>query len=206
MPSTEAQVQSNEIREAILTAAQARLLRFGYHKTTMAEIADEAGMSAANLYRYFENKQDIVAECANRCIDDRLQSLRAIVRAPNRSPSEKLLSYAAELVADSHALTGPDSMIGELVDTITRERRDLLRSKHMIHYSLISEILVAGNASGEFAVDDIDTCARNIFSAFALFDVPIFIGLYDRDEFDARAEGVVRLLLDGLRPKPATVG
>jgi AcrR family transcriptional regulator len=206
MPSTEAQAQPDEIREAILTAAQARLLRFGYHKTTMAEIADEAGMSAANLYRYFENKQDIVAECANRCIDDRLQSLRAIVRDPNRSPSEKLLSYADELVADSHALTGPDSMIGELVDTITRERRDLLRSKHMIHYSLISEILAAGNASGEFAVDDIDTCATNIFSAFALFDVPIFIGLYDRDEFDARAEGVVRLLLDGLRPKPGTVG
>ncbi|MFP6681090.1 MAG: TetR/AcrR family transcriptional regulator [Gammaproteobacteria bacterium] len=206
MPPTEAQALPDEIREAILTAAQTRLLRFGYHKTTMVEIANEAGMSAANLYRYFKNKQDIVAECANRCIDDRLQSLRAIVRDSNLSPTEKLLTYAAELVADSHALTGSDSMIGELVDTITRERRDLLRSKHMIHYSLINEILVAGNTSGEFAVDDIDTCARNIFSAFALFDVPIFIGLYDRDEFDARAEGVVRLLLDGLRPKPAKVG
>lgn len=97
-------------------------------------------------------------------------------------------------------------MIGELVDTIARERRDLIRSKHMMHYSLISEILVAGNASGEFAVDDIDICARNSFSAFALSNVPIFVGLYNRDEFDARAEGVVRLLLDGLRPKPATVG
>lgn len=74
MPSTEAQAQPHEIREAILTAAQTRLLRFGYHKTTMAEIANEAGMSAANLYRYFKNKQDIVAECADRCIDDRLQS------------------------------------------------------------------------------------------------------------------------------------
>ncbi len=206
MPSIEAQAQPEEIRESILNAAQARLLRFGYHKTTMAEIADEAGMSAANLYRYFENKQDIVAECANRCIDDRLQSLRAIVRDPTQSPSEKLFSYAAELVADSHALAGPDSMIGELVDTITRERRELLHSKHAIHYALLSEILTAGNASGEFAIHDIESCARNIFGAFALFDVPIFIGLYDREEFDARAEGVVRLLLDGLRPKTATAG
>ena len=129
MPSTEAQVLPDEIREAILTAAQARLLRFGYHKTIMAEIANKARMSAANLYRYFKNKQDIVAECTNRCIDDRLQSSRAIVRDSNLSPSEKLLTYAAELVADSHALTGPVSMIGELIDTVTRERRDLLRSK-----------------------------------------------------------------------------
>ncbi len=188
-------------REAILNAAQIRLLRFGYHKTTMAEIAEAAGMSAANLYRYFENKQDIVAECATRCLDERLQALRAIVRDANRSPSEKLLSYAAELVADSHALAGDDSMIGELVDTITRERSDLIRSKHEIHFALIREILSAGNELGEFAIDDIDTCARNVFSAFALFDIPIFIGLYDRREFDERAAGVVRLLLDGLRSK-----
>ena len=94
-------------------------------------------------------------------------------------------------------------MIGELVDTITRERRDLIRSKHEVHFALIRELLSAGNESGEFAIDDVDACARNIFSAFALFDVPIFIGLYDRREFDDRAEGVVRLLLDGLRSKTA---
>lgn len=196
---TQSQAQPDEIREAILNAAQVRLLRFGYHKTTMAEIAEAAGMSAANLYRYFENKQDIVAECATRCLDERLQTLHAIVRDSSYSPSEKLLRYAAELVADSHALAGPDSMIGELVDTITRERRDLVRSKHEVHFRLISEILSAGNESGEFVVDDIDACARNIFSAFALFDVPMFIGLYDRREFDQRAAGIVRLILDGLR-------
>ena len=199
MSANQTQAPTAEIREVILNVAQIRLLRFGYHKTTMAEIAEAAGMSAANLYRYFENKQDIVAECATRCLDDRLQALRAIVRETDLSPSEKLFNYAAELVADSHALAGDDSMIGELVDTITRERRDLIRSKHEVHYALIREILSAGNASGEFAIDDIDACARNIFSAFALFDVPIFIGLYDRREFDERAKGVVRLLLDGLR-------
>jgi AcrR family transcriptional regulator len=201
MASNDLQIRTDDIREAILTAAQVRLLRFGYHKTTMVEIAQAAGMSAANLYRYFKSKQDIVAECATRCIDERLQALRAIVQDPDCSPSEKLLRYTAELVANSHALAGADSMIGELVDTITRERREFVRSKHEVHFGLIREILSAGNASGEFAIEDTDACARNIFGAFALFDIPTFIGLYDRKEFDLRAEGIVRLLLEGLRSK-----
>ena len=62
MSTATAHSPSELVREAILDAAQARLLRFGYHKTTMSEIADDAGMSAANLYRYFRNKQDIVAD------------------------------------------------------------------------------------------------------------------------------------------------
>ena len=50
----------------ILAAAYARFQRFGFGKTTMAEIAGDCGMSAANLYRYFENKEDIGVHTA-RC-------------------------------------------------------------------------------------------------------------------------------------------
>ena len=35
-----------EPRETILDAAQHRLLAYGYHKTTMAEIAEDAGWRA----------------------------------------------------------------------------------------------------------------------------------------------------------------
>ena len=53
---------SNYTHNIILDAAEARLLHFGYNKTTMAEIAEDAGMSAANLYRYFKNKQEIAVK------------------------------------------------------------------------------------------------------------------------------------------------
>lgn len=209
MPPSQPQPDSGEIRETILDAAQARLIRFGYHKTTMAEIADDTGMSAANLYRYFANKQDIVAECAARCMDERLERLRAIARDPKRSPVEKLARYALELVDDSHALAGTDSMIGELVDNIARERPAILHAKNAIHYALLGEILNAGNDSGDFAVKDVEACARYLHSAFIMFEVPLFVGLFDRQEFNDRANGLVALLVDGLRaanadPKPRT--
>lgn len=52
------------IKTQILDAAMNRFARFGFGKTTMAEIAKECDMSAGNLYRYYENKAEIAAGCA----------------------------------------------------------------------------------------------------------------------------------------------
>ena len=193
--------ETTATREAILDAAQTRLLRFGYHKTTMSEIAEDAGMSAANLYRHFRNKQDIVAECTARCIDERLERLRAVVDDPALDAASKLERYALELVDDGHALIGPDSMVGELVDTMLHERPDLLRSKIEIHDALIERILNDGVRAGEFAIADVPATARAIFTAFAMFDSPVFVGLFDRAEFDRRAAGVAAALVNGLKPR-----
>jgi len=202
MSNPEPHSDSEETREFILDAAQARLLRFGYHKTTMAEIAQDTGMSAANLYRYFKNKQDIVAECTVRCLHERLDRLQRIVRDPACTPSEKLRRYARELVDDSHALAGVDSMVGELVDAVTRERPDVLHAHNEFHFALLGEILEAGVTAAEFAPMDVESTACAIFSAFTLFEVPLFVGFYSRDEFDRRADGVVDLILNGLRQSP----
>ena len=158
-------------------------------------------MSAANLYRYFENKKDIVEECASRIIDRRLERLRKVAHNPNTTASEKLIKYALELVDDAHAVVTEDSMIGELVDTITKERPALLHTKNAIHYTLISEILHAGVECSEFDVSDIEETARHIHAAYTLFDVPIFVGTYDRSEFDRRAVGIATLIVNGLRAK-----
>jgi AcrR family transcriptional regulator len=192
---------ADDASKIILDAAFKRFIHFGYHKTTMAEIADDAGMSAANLYRYFENKQELVAQCAARCLDDRLERLRRFVSDPDTLPEEKLRQYALELVNDSHALAGTESRIGEMVDNITRERPALLHSKNEIHYGFITEILDAGVARGDFAISNVDACARLIHSAFMMFDVPLFVGLYERAEFDRRALGVADLIIAGLRAK-----
>ena len=51
----EQNVQDSEIA-AITAAARSRFQRFGYAKTSMQEIAADCGMSAANLYRYYDGK------------------------------------------------------------------------------------------------------------------------------------------------------
>lgn len=198
---TSAPVQDGDTRQQILDAAQTRLVQYGYHKTTMAEIADDVGMSAANLYRYFKSKEDIAADCAARCLNERLARLRAIAERRGSDAASRLTDYALELVADSHALAGSDSKIGELVATITRQRPALVHEKLRVHEHLIAAILADGVARGELAVDDAEDTARQVLGALMLFDVPLFVGLYPRTEFERRARATVALLLAGLRPR-----
>jgi AcrR family transcriptional regulator len=50
----------------ILDAACACVRRDGFHGASMAEIAKAAGLSVGQIYRYFENKEAIIAAIADR--------------------------------------------------------------------------------------------------------------------------------------------
>src|SRR5271157_1652892 len=58
--STGRRIADPERRERILDAAERAFVRHGFHATTMQHVADELGMSAGNLYRYFPSKEAIV--------------------------------------------------------------------------------------------------------------------------------------------------
>jgi TetR/AcrR family transcriptional regulator, transcriptional repressor of aconitase len=51
-------------RRQIMDAAVACFARDGFHRTTMADIVAETGLSAGAIYRYFPAKEDIVAAIA----------------------------------------------------------------------------------------------------------------------------------------------
>jgi TetR/AcrR family transcriptional regulator, repressor for uid operon len=53
-------------RSRILDAAERCFVRSGFHRTTMQDVAAEAGMSPGNLYRYFPSKDAIVAGLTER--------------------------------------------------------------------------------------------------------------------------------------------
>jgi len=57
---------SSERHARILDAAERCFVRTGFHRTTMQDVAAEAGMSPGNLYRYFPSKDAISAGLAGR--------------------------------------------------------------------------------------------------------------------------------------------
>ncbi|MFM8701381.1 MAG: TetR/AcrR family transcriptional regulator [Hyphomicrobiales bacterium] len=57
-------------RTHILDAAERCFARSGFHRTTMQDVAREAGMVPGNLYRYFPSKDAMIAGLAER---DRLE-------------------------------------------------------------------------------------------------------------------------------------
>lgn len=61
-----AEESSAERRKLILDAAERSFARAGFHRTTMQDVAAEAGMSPGNLYRYFASKDALVAGLCER--------------------------------------------------------------------------------------------------------------------------------------------
>jgi AcrR family transcriptional regulator len=57
----------------ILEAAVRAFAQVGLHRTTMQDIAREAGYTAASLYTYFKSKQDIVDAMASHLTDEYVQ-------------------------------------------------------------------------------------------------------------------------------------
>ncbi len=198
MQSRIAEQTTEEIRSRILDAARDRFRDYGYGKTTMAEIAEDVQMSAANLYRYFENKHDIAAACASQCMGERVVVLREQARQPGQTAEQRLRAFVLGTLQYTQEAAQNQPKINELVATVTSQRQDIVHAKINEQCALLAEILAYGNETGEFAVDDVISTARAVYATLTLFEVPIFVPLYSQQEFEAIAQQVVELLLKGL--------
>jgi TetR/AcrR family acrAB operon transcriptional repressor len=53
---------NDKTKDQILTAAADVIIRLGYDKTTMSDIADEAGLSRRTIYLYYKGKDELFEE------------------------------------------------------------------------------------------------------------------------------------------------
>lgn len=185
-------------REKILESAFQRFRHYGYSKTTMAEIAEDCGMSAANIYRHFENKQEIATCCVEQCICERLEIIRESINQDGLSATDKLRHLTITSLRHVHQVYSRDAKINELIGFIAAERPEVANNKIQLVQNEIKNILEFGNQSGEFNLDDTEAKARAIYSTIALFDTPVFIGFYSLEQYEAMANEVLDLIFHGL--------
>ncbi len=65
-----AQVLKPEQKEKIISAAKDELLKNGYRDASMRRIAMHASMTVGNLYRYFENKDQLIQFVVQPAVDE----------------------------------------------------------------------------------------------------------------------------------------
>jgi AcrR family transcriptional regulator len=193
-----ATLSSDQVAEAILAAALQRFDRYGYNKTTMAEIAADCTMSAANIYRYFHNKLDIAARLAVRCLAEEEQALAAILARADQPASERLRTLLSETLRYTHRLWSEHPRLNELVQAITDERLDVVKQHQSVKLAQLVQLLREGNSCAEFNVADPEHTARAILCATTMFDVPFFMHLHTQSEFEGMLEGVLQLMLQGI--------
>jgi TetR/AcrR family transcriptional regulator, repressor for uid operon len=187
-----------ERRLRILEAAERAFVGNGFHATTMQHVADEAGMSAGNLYRYFPSKEAIVEGLCERDQAEMAQAFaelmadcRHIAEAMRFALRKHVLGKPPEkarLLVEIWAEAGRNPRVAEVTRGIDAEVRARVEG-------LIEAAKLAGVA------------APHLDSRFgARFFVTFIAGLFKRmaieGDFDPEAEtpmaiGVLKALLAG---------
>jgi AcrR family transcriptional regulator len=150
-------------RDAILRAA-ARLFRErGFADTGMRDIAAAADLSAANLYHYFDGKNDLLFYCQDRALD-RMLSAVASARRDSRSAAERLRT-----VFTAHLRTLLDEIEGATahlqVDSLPPALRDAIVAKRDRYERALRRIIAEGIASRELVDTDPALIARAMLGA-----------------------------------------
>lgn len=190
-----------ERRHQILEAARHRLEHYGYEKTTMAEIAADAGIAVGTLYLYFRNKEDLRVAFGEECQKRYLDSLERIARS-GLPPAERLrqlarlrvLAIKEEMEATPHG--------GDILLRMMQKGHACCRGMQEREVAMIEEILREGAASGEFSVPDPARTARVFRSAFAGFMPPACLGR-PSEEITREIDALYTLLVRGLRAASA---
>jgi len=192
-------MKNDEIRQQILTAAEARFRQYGYKKTGMIELAQDCDMSAANLYRHFENKLDICAALAKLCLAEGEALLEQVVEDEQLSANEKLIAFISQQLHHTYHYFESVPKIGELVEALTIKRPEVIESHRQHKLTLLKQLLLQGQSSGAFVFDDVDETGDAIHSATLLFYFPSTISLYPLPIMEQKLHHVGQLLLRSLQ-------
>ena len=173
-------------RPRILEAARKRFRYYGVRKTTMQEIARDAGVAVGTLYLYFKDKDDLLVACTDEYVSRHRRQAEAIL-ACDASAADKLRRYVLDRFRASQATrAGGDRHAAELQREVLRVRpeRRLEEGRMMAEYFV--RILRLGIETGELISDDPERDARVlILSLSFLFPIAVDERAYTPTEVDA---------------------
>lgn len=188
-----------DTRERILEAAMARIMHYGYAKTTMSEIARDCDMSAGNIYRFFASKLDIAEAIARKFNLEIYQEYARIARevAPAEARLRQIFTFGMET---TFSKLDSDAKILEVAEVLSHDR-PLFANEELAQERIhISKVLEDGVASGEFApISDPLFTAEMLQTATLKFRYPQLFTRLTLPKLRRELSGVLDMLVAALK-------
>jgi len=187
-----------DTRDKILSVANRLFSRFGFHKTSMDEIAKIARKAKGSLYYHFASKEDLFTEIVNKEILNLKNQLTKIIVDNDLSASEKIKKYLINRMAilndaaNYHETLKADffehfDFIDDLRNELDEWEKDSLRT-----------IILEGIDNKEFvAIGDIDVLLDVFIMVLKGLEIPFFLqNKYEK--YSPHFEGLMEILTKGL--------
>ena len=192
-----------EVREAILDAADRLLARYGYRKMTVEDIAREAGIGKGSVYLHFPSKEEVVLSRVDRMVERIKERLWAIAR------SDADAAIRLRLMLLTRVLYRFDSVqhYTQSLDDLLAALRPGLLARRVRYFDeeaqIFAEVLSEGRDIGEFEFADALTTAYALLHATNSL-LPYSLStteLGEREEVKERTTQIADLILHGLLRK-----
>lgn len=187
-----------DTREQILDAAVARIMHYGYSKTTMAEIARDCDMSAGNIYRFFASKIDIAEAMARKLNQEIHQEMAALARGKGSAP-DKLRRFFSHALHRTFDKLDSDAKVLEVAEVLSHERPSFANEEMAQERVHLVEILEQGVDDGDFArIENPGFIAEMIQASTMKFKYPQLWSRLTMPKLERELDGVMDILLAGL--------
>ncbi len=176
-----------DVRQAILEATSALVAERGLLSVTMAQIAEDAGIGRATLYKYFSGVEEILLAWHERQVRNHFKQLVQIRDQPGNA-GQRLAS-----VLESYALIAKQT--GEHKNTelgalLHRDQHLARAQKHL--KDLIKELLIEAIKTGDVRAD----VAPEELASYCLHALTAASSLPSK----AAVRRLIKVTLSGLRP------
>lgn len=183
-------------RAVILRAAWKMMCRYGFAKTTVEEIAAEAGIGKGTVYLYFESKEEILLALVaqtNRRVLDKMERLAASHLAPGKKLRRMLLSRALEIYDVVHANPHGEEVIASHKPAIVKSLGWFFRKQKKLYEQVIRE----GVQAGEFD-EKSPSAAAEVLGTLSELLTPPYYRFRKRSEIESFARNLLKRFIAGI--------
>lgn len=200
-PSTSVSLFSTSIDQRILAVASQHLARFGSKRLTVSGVAEDAGMTHSNVYRYFPSKLALIEALAHQWLKNLEISLGSIADAPDPA-NDKLERLLLALSQAHRDLLEKNRSLFDIYVSATERSSVFIRKHRTRQRQLIDYIIEEGIQTGFFEPSHRDQALSFILDATHRFIHPVSVR-HDlempRQAFQQRLEITIKVILRSLR-------
>ncbi|MBX2987223.1 MAG: TetR/AcrR family transcriptional regulator [Bdellovibrionaceae bacterium] len=164
-----ARIALEGLSDQILDAALEQFRRFGYAKSSMARIAQAAGVATGTLYLYYENKNDILKACARRFHDEHAEQSKDLLADEDMDAAEKLSRYVLQRHDKWLLEIGDEEGRPDFAAALVRAAPDINRRENELWAQTLQRILLQGQKTRRFHFDSPAAESRIFFQCLIGF-------------------------------------
>ncbi|MEN6619351.1 MAG: TetR/AcrR family transcriptional regulator [Rikenellaceae bacterium] len=188
----------DDTRNSILSVANKLFSRFGFHKTSMDEIAKIARKAKGSLYYHFTGKEELFKEVVSIEFTNLKKQLALIVNNSDLSNSEKFKKYLIKrMEVLNSAVNYHETLKADFFEQFNfiddlRSELDVWERKNL------KSIIMEGVEKGEFSnIKDMDVLLDVFIMVFKGLEFPFFLQ-HKYDKYSPHFESLVGIITKGL--------